>query len=449
MTEKPITIRRFSQQTEQPQPDLQLTPVNASEVEIVRQYRETAWQNYRSKPIPSANDKDWRRTNLKGVDFSSIRLWEDVKKEQSEVIARDEFNITENENPNVIFLTPDAAIVRLSDDLKENGVVFDSLQNLEKTQPELLKKAVKRIEAASLPKFSALAGAIGFNGIYLYVPKNLSVKLPLSSLYWAPGGGYIHSLHIFVYLDEGSSVTYVHESSSPTSESGNSIFSGLIDVHVSAGAHLNFVELQSWGGNVVNFTREKVDVDADGSVDWIFGALGSKLTKNYSALNLIGQGATGKMSGFYFTDKTQHLDHDTQQNHRAANTTSDLLFKGALLDKSRSVWQGMIYVAPEAPKSDGYQQNRNLILSGQARADSIPGLEILTDDVRCTHGATVGKIEEEMVFYLQSRGLSRRDAESLIVEGFFDPIMQRIPFEGIRKRFQNSITEKMEISNEI
>jgi Fe-S cluster assembly protein SufD len=178
-------------------------------------------------------------------------------------------------------------------------------------------------------------------------------------------------------------------------------------------------------------------------VDWIFGSLGSKVTKNFSNLDLVGQGATGKMSGFYFANHHQHLDHDTQQNHMAPNTTSDLLFKGALLGESRSVWQGMIYVDPSASKTDGYQANRNLVLSEKARADSIPGLEILTDDVRCTHGATVGKIDKDLTFYLQSRGIPVKEAEKLIVEGFFDPIMQRIPFEGVRKRFQQAIEEKM------
>ncbi|HEX7975820.1 MAG TPA: SufD family Fe-S cluster assembly protein, partial [Anaerolineales bacterium] len=183
--------------------------------------------------------------------------------------------------------------------------------------------------------------------------------------------------------------------------------------------------------------------ERDGNLDWIFGAVGSHLTKNFSDLDLVGQGATGRMSGFYFTDGVQHLDHDTQQNHLAQHTTSDLLFKGALRDRSRSVWQGMIYVAPGAQKTDGYQANRNLVLSSQARADSIPGLEILADDVRCTHGATVGKIDADQVFYLRSRGIPYNEAERLIVEGFFDPIMQRIPFEGVRARFQDAIIEKM------
>jgi len=158
---------------------------------------------------------------------------------------------------------------------------------------------------------------------------------------------------------------------------------------------------------------------------------------------LVGRGSQGKMSGFYFTDGDQHLDYDSQQNHLAPNTTSDLLFKGALVENSRSVWQGMIYVAPNAMKTDGYQANRNLLLSKNARADSIPGLEILANDVRCTHGATVGKVDMEQVFYLESRGIPKVEAEKLIVEGFFDPIMQRIPFEGVKNRFQSSIHKKM------
>jgi Fe-S cluster assembly protein SufD len=160
-------------------------------------------------------------------------------------------------------------------------------------------------------------------------------------------------------------------------------------------------------------------------------------------MNLNGDGATGRMSGFYFTDGSQHLDLDTQQNHHGLHTTSDLLYKGALKGNSRVVWQGMIYVAPGAQKTDGYQANRSLVLSKNARADSIPGLEILADDVRCTHGATVGKLEEEPLFYLKSRGIPQVEAERLIVEGFFDPIMQRIPYEGVRDRFQNVIIHKM------
>ncbi len=312
------------------------------------------------------------------------------------------------------------------------------------TAPQLLEKFSGSVIKPGEEKFGALTAAMAENGVLLYVPRGVEVDTPLHSLLWAAGAGVASFNRILVYLEDGASATYVHESSSPASQSRPGMHGGLIEIHVGAEARLRFVELQSFGENIWNFTHERVKVEANGTVEWIFGALGSHLTKNFSELDLIGQGSKGKMSGFYFTQHDQHLDHDTQQNHFAPYTTSDLLFKGALLDKSRSVWQGMIYVSPDAVKTDGYQANRNLILSEGARADSIPGLEILTDDVRCTHGATVGKIDPDEVFYLQTRGLPKPDAERLIVEGFFDPIMQRIPFDGVKRRFKKAIEDKMQ-----
>jgi Fe-S cluster assembly protein SufD len=292
-------------------------------------------------------------------------------------------------------------------------------------------------------KFAAMAAALATNGVLLYVPRGVQVEEPLHSVLWGPGSRLAHLSHILVWVEDGASLTYVHEAASPTEPDGQTLHSGIVEINVGQGANLRFVELQSWGEHVWNFSHERARVERDANLDWIFVAVGSQLTKNFSELDLQGQGATGRMSGFYFTDGTQHLDHDTQQNHLAPNTTSDLLFKGALKDRSRSVWQGMIYVAPGAQKTDGYQANRNLVLSSQARADSIPGLEILADDVRCTHGATVGKIDPNEIFYLRSRGIPLEEAERVIVEGFFDPIVQRIPFEGVKGRLERIISEKM------
>jgi Fe-S cluster assembly protein SufD len=292
-------------------------------------------------------------------------------------------------------------------------------------------------------RFAALSASLSRSGVFLYVPKGVQVEDPLHSVLWAPGEGLAYFSHILVWLEEGASLTYVHEAASPKGVEGQAMHSGIVELHVGDRANLRFVELQSWGENVWNFSHERAKVGRDANIDWIFGALGSHVTKNFSDLDLVGEGATGRMSGFYFTDGEQHLDHDTQQNHLAPHTTSDLLFKGALKDHSRSVWQGMIYVAKGAQKTDGYQANRNLVLSTKARADSIPGLEILADDVRCTHGATVGKIDPEPIFYLRSRGIPYAEAEKVIVEGFFDPIMQRIPFEGVRERFQQAIVDKL------
>jgi len=443
MTDKPIIIKKSSRQAGANQADLAFSPQFGDVNGKLREYRQKSWKIYQEKPFPTGKEEEWRRTSLKDIEFSSFK--QTTVSENSEITFPSKLStpVAGEKNGGQLLLSPVNSHLTIEKEVLDQGVVFGSLKVLIDTHSELIEKMLETISFDS-NKFSHLAGALDFNGVLLYVPRNTIVELPLQSVYWAPVEGVAHSIHIFVYLEEGASATYVHEAGSPNGMGNDSLHAGLMEIYVGPGAHLNFVELQSWGENVINFTRENVIVDQDGSVDWIFGALGSKLTKNFSNLNLVGQGSTGKMSGFYFTDNEQHLDHDTQQNHLAANTTSDLLFKGALLDKSRSIWQGMIYVAPEATKTDGYQANRNLVLSRGARADSIPGLEILTDDVRCTHGATVGKIDEEQIFYLKSRGLPKRQAERLIVEGFFDPIMQRIPFEGVKTRFQESIKEKME-----
>jgi Fe-S cluster assembly protein SufD len=444
MTENSFIIHRKSRASGEVQSDLNITPVFTDTNPFVQQYRQKAWRRYLSLSIPDSSQEHWRRTNLRGIDFSTFKLAEPTENFQEQFPRIFDAPVAGKENGGTILLSPFDAKKNVAPQVQKKGIIFETLDSLKVTQPQIIEKVLSRIDHDKTAKFSALAGALGLQGILLYVPKNVRLELPLQSIFWAAGEGLLHSLQLFVYLEEGSSVTYVHESSSPNEGSSLSLHAALIDVYVGPDAHLNLVELQSWGENIVNFTSENVQVDRGGSVDWVFGALGSRLTKNVSNLSMIGAGATGKMSGFYFTDHVQHLDHDTQQNHLAPNTTSDLLFKGALTDNSRSVWQGMIYVSPEANKADGYQANRNLVLSKNARADSIPGLEILTDDVRCTHGATVGKIDEDQVFYLTSRGMPRDDAERLIVEGFFEPIMQRIPFEGVRKRFQNAIKEKME-----
>lgn len=411
--------------------------------DTVRAYREKAWEVFQSLPVPTVKDEPWRRTDLKGLHANSFRLpAAEAHLDLPDAPAALLEPLVGQEHGGQIILMGGGVKSYLAPELSAKGVIFTDLRTAEKEYPEIVDRVIGKVVHASDGKFAALAGALAQNGVLLYVPRGVVVEQPLHSLLWGPGLNLGYISHILVWLEEGASVTYVHESASP-SEKGQTLHTGIVELHVGEGANLRFVELQSWGEGVWNFTHERADVDRDGNLDWIFGAVGSHLTKNFSELNLVGQGSTGKMSGFYFTDHDQHLDHDTQQNHLAQHTTSDLLFKGALLHQSRSVWQGMIYVAPGAQKADGYQANRNLVLSRKARADSIPGLEILADDVRCTHGATVGKIDKDQVFYLRSRGIEEKEAERLIVEGFFDPIMQRIPFEGVRGRFQKAIEDKM------
>jgi len=409
-------------------------------------YRASAWEAFRRLPLPVTTDEPWRRTDIHALPsdefvFPGDGAFADLPPVRADLLKP----LIADQHGGQIVLLPGGSRIDLDARLAAQGVIFTDLRTAEQQHPELLQRMLGKTVNVEEGKFAALAGAFAQNGVVLYVPRGLTVEAPLHSVLWGPGGSFAHVSHVLVLVDEGASVTYVHEAASPDEMETTAMHAGIVEVQIMQGASLRFVELQSWGRHVWNFSHERIRVERDGALDWIFGAIGSRLTKNFSELDLAGQGAQGRMSGFYFTDGNQHLDHDTQQNHLAPNTTSDLLFKGALKGKSRSVWQGMIYVAPGAQKTDGYQANRNLVLSDAARADSIPGLEILADDVRCTHGATVGKLEQEPIFYLKTRGIPQPEAEKIVVEGFFDPIFQRIPFEGVRERFQHYISEKMSV----
>jgi Fe-S cluster assembly protein SufD len=448
MVTRTVISRTRRPSTEAPGSDFTFSPAQIPALqpgwqgaEFVKAYRAQAWEAATRLPLPTVKDEAWRRTDLKSLHPGSFRIEAEpgLPPAPAELLQP----LAGSLHGGQIVFQPGETLTDLDETLAAQGVVFCDLETAERAHPELLQRILGQVVRVDEGKFAALAGALARQGVFVYVPRGVSVEAPLHSVLWGPGAGQAYFSHLLVYVEDGASLTYVHEAASPSESSGQTFHAGIVEIHVGQGANLRFVELQSWGEHVYNFSHERAVVERDGNLDWIFGAIGSHLTKNFSDLDLRGQGAVGRMSGFYFTDGDQHLDHDTQQNHLAPHTSSDLLFKGALKDRSHSVWQGMIYVAPGAQKTDGYQANRNLVLSSQARADSIPGLEILADDVRCTHGATVGKIDPEQVFYLRSRGMPIGDAERVIVEGFFDPIMQRIPFDGVRGRFEQAIHAKL------
>jgi Fe-S cluster assembly protein SufD len=405
--------------------------------------RLAAWGLYQRTPMPSLGDEAWRRTDLRPFKWQAVDLPAlNPKTKPGRVPAVLLKSLVGKEHGGQVVINGGQVETRqLAASLKRKGVIFTDFQTAAVLHERLVKKFIGRAVPAADGKFAALTEALMDSGIFLYVPKNVEVTLPLHSVLWVPGKS--HFSRLLVVLEDGASVTYVHELSSPERARDETLHSSIVELIVGKGASLKFVELQSLGLNVWNFTHERARVYKKARLDWVFNAVGSHLTKNFSTIELDGEDSWARMSGFYFAEKDQHLDHDTQQNHNVPRTQSDLLFKGALRDRSRSVWQGMIYVAPGAQKTDGYQANRNLVLSKTARADSIPGLEIMADDVRCTHGATVGQLEQEHIFYLLSRGMPRPEAEKLVVDGFFDPIMQRIPFPGVVLRLKKDIERKM------
>ncbi len=414
------------------------------EPDWLREKRLDAWALAESLPMPTTNDEPWRRTDIRPVHWDeAMRLarpdgasLDDVPGElYSPLIGQEQGGL-------LVYVDGKLVHSQVSGALAEQGVVFSDLRAAAETHPDLVQKyfmteAVRPDEG----KFAALQAALWTHGVLLYVPHNVQVELPLHSVEYL-SGTETTATHILVVLEEGAGATYLHESASPEREE-QTIHIGATELIVRDNASLRYAALQNWGEHVVNFGHQRGRVGRNGRLDWVAGEMGTRLSKLFMTLDLDGDDSWGRMSGLYFTHRHQHLDLDTQQNHHALRTTSDLLFKGALKGDSRSVWQGMIVVDPGAQRTDGFQANRNLLLERTARADSIPGLEIEADDVRCTHAATIGHVDDTELFYLMSRGIPRDEATELIVEGFFDPVMQRIPFEGVRDRLRESIEAKL------
>ncbi|HEX3871430.1 MAG TPA: Fe-S cluster assembly protein SufD, partial [Pirellulales bacterium] len=332
----------------------------------------------------------------------------------------------------------------LADEYRRQGVLFGSLDELVNEHGALIKKHLFRAVDWRVDKFAALHAACWSGGTVLYVPPGVTVEKPLHMLSGLVGGdsnlAQSDLTHTLVILDEGAQATLLAETAG---DDRAALHCGAIELLVGPGAKLRYVNLQNWGRGVWHFAHQKALVDRDARLQWTIGALGSRLAKVNQHVALVGEGAATQVNGVMFTEGKQHLSYHTLQHHRAENCKSDLLYKGALQDHAHIVWRGMIKVDPGAQKTNGYQRNDNLMLSETARADSIPGLEIEADDVRCTHGSTAGRVDESQVFYARCRGLTRKEAIRMIVAGFFQQVFDRITIESVRDALGEAIGRRI------
>ncbi len=411
---------------------------------LLRDYRSAAWEALQELPLPTAKDEAWRRTSLAGFDFSALQVANGKLGKKVPAIPS-----TAILGPDLLAGKPHAVLqasgieIKGTSHLEKEGVIFCSLTEAAREHPRLLEKILGKIVSPQEGVFAAAAGAFSQQGIFLYIPEGVTVEEPIFGLAITPGGKTAHFFQTVIYLEESSSAIYLQETLSLEERDEASLSGENLEIHIGPNARLQIAELQNYGKEVWSFGHKKARVERDGYLEWEIGALGSGLSKHFVSVDLIGAGAETRVSGSFFTDGKQHLTYNTLQRHLAPRTTSDLIFKGALKGSSHTVWRGMIYVAEGAQFVDGYQANRNLVLDPAARSDSIPGLEILNNEVRCTHGSTVGKIDEEQLFYLLSRGIPPKEAEQLIIQGFFHDTISRFSLPEIGESFWDKIKERL------
>ncbi len=375
--------------------------------------RLVAFEYFEKLELPDPKSEEWRYVDVRRFDF-------------------DRFSAP----------VPRRSAPELPVDLAAKGLVVSDFAAAAENHPELLKEHFFTEVAVDEHKFTALHGGFHSDGILVYVPRGLEVELPLEALRRVEAGGSVFP-HTTVVVDENASITFVDRFSSDDGDA-ESLCASVVEVEARRGATVNYISLQEWGRNVHHFQTQRFTGHRDSTVRSLVVNLGSTFARTQVESVLRGEGSFSEMLGLYFADSDQHFAQRTLQSHDAPHATSDLLYKGALKENSRSEYSGLIKVQKGAQGTDAYQANRNLVLSDDALARSIPQLEIEANEVRCTHGATVSPVEEEHLFYLMSRGIDRVTAQKLVVFGFFTDVLDRIRVPKVRDELSDAISKKVE-----
>ena len=375
--------------------------------------RLSAYDLFEKLDLPDPKGEEWRYTDVRRFDFERF----DVPK-------------------------PQDLVLDLPSELKAKGVVFVDFKTALAEHSDLLKEHFFTEVPIDEHKFTALHGAFFSDGVFVYVPKGVEVAVPLEVIRRVEAGGSTFP-HTTIVVDDTASLTFVDSFSSGNVDS-EALCSSVVEIEAHRGATVNYISLQRWGRGVHHFQTQRFTGYRDTTVRSLAVNLGSTFARTQVESVLKGEGSFSEMLGLYFADTDQHFAQRTLQEHAAPHSTSDLLYKGALKQRSRSEYSGLIKVAKDAQGTDAYQANRNLSLSDEAIARSIPQLEIEANEVRCTHGATVAPVEEEHLFYLMSRGIDRVTAQKLIVFGFLGEVLDRIRVPSVRDELAPAIAEKVE-----
>jgi Fe-S cluster assembly protein SufD len=375
------------------------------EPDWLRARRRTALTAFESLPMPSSTD-------LAGLDLGAYARFESTNGQLSERPAL------------------------------PKGVIYEPLHAAAQRHPNLVEPRLFALLRADRDRFAALHAAFFTGGNFLYVPDGVVIAEPILGQHFSHEAGTSVLPHTLIVAGKGARFNYLDEYISDGDEA-ESYRSGSAEIFLGEGSEVGYVAIQKWGRGAWHLGDQRARLDKDSTLKLFNVTLGARFSKTRVEASLVGQGSTAELKGIYFASGEQFFDFHTLQDHRVGNTKSDLLFKGALQDVARTVYAGLIRIEKGAARSDAYQANRNLVLSDKAKATSIPMLEIDNNDVRCTHGATVGPVDPNHLFYLRSRGIPETTAKRMIVQGFFGQVLDRIPFEQARTMVETELEARL------
>jgi Fe-S cluster assembly protein SufD len=397
--------------------------------------RERAFDQFQALPTPSPETEEWRYTDLSdfALDFAP------------HVPGHGDAAPTTDEGANLAgsMVQHNSSVVMTTSgqNLDAKGVIFCDLDVAAEKYADLVGSYLHRLVPTDRTRFTALHGAFRTGGTFLYVPADVAVEMPLQTLTYLDVDGAAVFPHTLLIAERGAEVTFIDRYASP--DVSRALSDAVVEIVLGDGAHVRYASIQEWGAGVTHLGVQRATVGRDADFRSLAIGFGGSLARAEAETVLAEPGGFSEMLGVFFADDDQHFDHRSVQDHVAPNCTSDLLYKGALLDESRAVYSGWVHVRPGAQKTNAMQTSRNIVLSEHAKADAIPNLEIEANDVRCGHAASVGPVEEETLFYLQSRGIPRDEAERLVVTGFFQEVLDRVQLEEVRRGAELAIQEEL------
>jgi Fe-S cluster assembly protein SufD len=321
------------------------------------------------------------------------------------------------------------------------GAVVLPLKEASESRPELVEGRLGSLAPSGDP-FVARNDDAWSDGVLVHVPAGVRLEEPIRIEVPLSENGRALNWRTLIVLEEGAEAEVWEHWSSPSDEV-DALLNSVVELSVGQAATLRYVNTQDISESAWIFATQRAQVERDGRLDWTALGFGSANGKVRMETNLAGPGSEARVTGGYAGGPGQHLDYDTTQEHAAPNTNSDLAFRGVLAAGSTAVWRGMIRVDPGAQQTDAFQESRNLLLSTEAHADAIPGLEIEADDVRCTHAAAVAQVDRDQLFYLTSRGLGEAEAKSLIIEGFLESLVERLAEGPVREEISAALERRL------
>lgn len=411
--------------------------------------RRIAWSLFEETPMPTTADEPWRRTDLKKIKWD--KFLPDIESTVASATTlsalpqpiRDLLDERRQASGRLVLVNGQLKYFELAEEVAAQGVIFTDLQTAVRRYPELVSPHLMTdCVPPSDGKFAALNAALWQNGVFLYIPPEAKVIKPFETAFLLDGEGATGIHRTLIVAEDYSLVDYIEQTAS-LNQAQTGLNVGVTEIVARTGAQVRYAEVQLLGQKVYNFNTKRALGGPESVISWDLGELGSALTKTFIDSQLIGNAAKTQCNGIYFLDGKQHVDIDTMMRHTGYATTGDLLIHGALKDKARSVFLGMIQIDPSGQLTDSYLKNQNLLLSETARVDSIPALQIDANDVKASHAATISQVEEEYIFYLQSRGIPRKIAVHMIVEGFFSTVLSRMGNERVKTRLMDAVVEKM------